>query len=109
MIKIRKPIWLRDLIFGIKNIVYWFPVIWKDRHWDEWYIIKILNHKLKITHKRQRWGEIFYGGELAENYLRIAVFLSGEYLNFDLPDERRDKALKTLCSVIAKRSGYWWD
>jgi hypothetical protein len=32
---------------GIKNIIYWFPIIWKDRHWDSHYIFDILKHKLK--------------------------------------------------------------
>jgi len=31
---------------GIKNIVYWVPVIWRDRHWDSHYIFEILKHKL---------------------------------------------------------------
>ena len=32
---------------GIKNIIYWLPIIWKDRHWDSHYIFEILKHKLK--------------------------------------------------------------
>lgn len=32
---------------GIKNIVYWFPVIWKDRNWDKDFIYIMLQHKLK--------------------------------------------------------------
>ena len=32
---------------GVKNIWYWFPIIWKDRHWDSHYIFEILKHKLK--------------------------------------------------------------
>ena len=31
---------------GVKNIWYWFPVIWKDRDWDGHYIFEILQHKL---------------------------------------------------------------
>jgi len=32
---------------GVKNISYWFPIIWKDRNWDGHYIFEILQHKLK--------------------------------------------------------------
>lgn len=32
---------------GIANIIYWFPIIWKDRNWDSHYIFEILKHKLK--------------------------------------------------------------
>jgi hypothetical protein len=31
---------------GVKNIWYWFPIIWKDRDWDSHYIFEILQHKL---------------------------------------------------------------
>jgi hypothetical protein len=36
---------------GVKNIIYWFPVIWKDRDWDSHYIFEILKHKLKAQAK----------------------------------------------------------
>ena len=36
---------------GIKNIIYWFPIIWKDRNWDHDYIFRILQHKLKAQSK----------------------------------------------------------
>lgn len=36
---------------GIKNIIYWFPVIWKDRNWDDHYIFELLKHKLKAQAK----------------------------------------------------------
>lgn len=32
---------------GFKNLWYWFPVIWKDRNWDDSFIFEILKHKLK--------------------------------------------------------------
>jgi hypothetical protein len=37
----------KDLINGIKNLIYWFPVIWKDRSYDHVYIYNILKHKIK--------------------------------------------------------------
>jgi hypothetical protein len=36
-----------DLIRGIRNLIVWFPVIWKDRNWDSDYIYKILQFKLE--------------------------------------------------------------
>jgi hypothetical protein len=36
---------------GIKNIIYWFPVIWKDRDWDDHFIFEVLKHKLKAQSK----------------------------------------------------------
>ncbi len=36
-----------DFIQGIKKLWYWFPIIWKDRDWDQHYIFEVLKHKLK--------------------------------------------------------------
>jgi hypothetical protein len=32
---------------GVKNLWQWFPVIWKDRDWDSYYIYEILRFKLE--------------------------------------------------------------
>jgi hypothetical protein len=53
------PIWwnndgkylYRNFIIGIKNIIYWLPIIWKDRNWDSHYIFEIMKHKLKAQSK----------------------------------------------------------
>lgn len=36
---------------GVRNLVYWFPIIWKDRHWDSHYIFEIMSHKIKAQSK----------------------------------------------------------
>jgi hypothetical protein len=43
------------LINPIKNLIRWFPIIWKDRDWDDYYIWEILKTKLK--HQSQHIGE----------------------------------------------------
>lgn len=42
---------LRNIKQGVKNIIYWFPIVWKDRNWDDSYIFDILKHKLKAQAK----------------------------------------------------------
>jgi hypothetical protein len=41
----------KDLIRGIKKLWYWFPVIWKDRDYDDHFIFEVLKHKLKAQSK----------------------------------------------------------
>lgn len=36
---------------GVKNIWYWLPIVWKDRHWDSHYIFEIMMHKIKAQSK----------------------------------------------------------
>lgn len=37
----------KDFINGIKNLIKWFPTIWKDRDWDTSFIFEIMIQKLK--------------------------------------------------------------
>lgn len=41
----------RDFKQGIKNLIYWFPIVYEDRNWDHRYIYYILEHKLKAQSK----------------------------------------------------------
>jgi hypothetical protein len=38
----------KDFYNGVKNLIKWLPIIWKDRSYDHSYIFKILEHKLTI-------------------------------------------------------------
>ena len=38
---------IRYFIRSIKNLVRWFPIIWKDRDWDHHFIFEVLKFKLK--------------------------------------------------------------
>lgn len=38
---------MKKIIQGIKNLWYWFPIIWQDRQWDHWFLVKILERKLR--------------------------------------------------------------
>ena len=31
-----------DFVEGIKNLIYWFPIIWNDRQWDQIYLKKMI-------------------------------------------------------------------
>jgi hypothetical protein len=50
----------KDFIQGIKNLWNWFPVIWKDRDWDHYFIYEVLIHKLEKQAKyieQRDWSE----------------------------------------------------
>ena len=36
----------KNFVKGVKNLWKWFPVIWKDRDWDDHYIFEVLKFKL---------------------------------------------------------------
>lgn len=38
---------MREFIEGVKNLIKWFPVIWKNRDWDHTFIYDVLQFKLQ--------------------------------------------------------------
>lgn len=47
--------YLRSIEEGVKNLISWFPIIWKDREYDHYFLFQILRHKLNRMEK-------FYNG-----------------------------------------------
>lgn len=41
----------KDFVNGVKNLVRWFPIIWKDRDWDDHFIWVLMIQKLKFQSK----------------------------------------------------------
>lgn len=37
---------LRGFVQGIKNLIRWFPLIWKDKDWDHWFLEEMMIQKL---------------------------------------------------------------
>ena len=60
---------------GVKNIIYWFPIIWKDRNWDSHYIFNILKHKLKAQAKYIGGNDRHTRAQLDAKRMRLCVKL----------------------------------
>ena len=41
----------KDFINGVKNLIKWFPTVWKDRDYDQAFIYDILSKKLEFQSK----------------------------------------------------------
>jgi hypothetical protein len=41
----------KDFVSGVKNLIRWFPTIWKDRDWDDSFIFNLLIKKLEFQSK----------------------------------------------------------
>ena len=49
----------RNIKYGIQNLIKWFPVIWKDRDWDHYYLYQILEFKLdQMIHLHRNYGHL---------------------------------------------------
>lgn len=76
---------------GIANLIYWFPIIWKDRNWDSHYIFEILKHKLEAQAQYIGSNDRHTRAQQDARRMRICVKLmqkiqddeySGEYIDY---------------------------
>jgi len=61
----------RDIAQGFKNLYKWFPIVWKDRDWDNHFIFEALKFKLKNTANYFEERQRFVGWEDEVKYIRI--------------------------------------
>jgi hypothetical protein len=78
------------LYYGIKNLITWFPVIWKDRDWDDYYILEILKFKINKTANSFEKKQRFVGWEDQVRYMRICekliTLIQDEYYSHEYFD-----------------------
>lgn len=77
---------------GVKNIWYWFPVIWKDRHWDGHYIFEILQHKLTAQANYIGRRDFHTRAQLDAKRMRLCVKLIKKIQEDDYQMEYMDYA-----------------
>jgi len=67
--------WFYGTKYGIENLINWFPVVWKDRNWDHYFIYVILRKKLQLMeHQIRTFGHHTRNIEDADN-IKICVNL----------------------------------
>ena len=65
---------LNNIIQGLKNLLYWFPVIWKDNNFDPHFIYEILKHKLKYQSKSILKNSIHTSAERNSRIMNICNY-----------------------------------
>jgi hypothetical protein len=65
---------IRNIKYGVHNLRYWLPVIWKDRNWDHQFIYDMLHHKMNSMEKSFRHGG-FIGHEKEADRIKVCVNL----------------------------------
>ena len=50
---------ISDFGNGIRNLIYWFPVIWRDRPWDYVYLLRVMRHKVaQMSESTKDWLQV---------------------------------------------------
>ncbi len=66
----------RDIKIGIRNLIVWFPVIWKDRWWDHWFFFAVLHKKLSLMEKNFRSYGCHIAADKDADKMKICALLA---------------------------------
>jgi hypothetical protein len=95
---------------GIKNLIYWFPIIWKDRNWDSHYIFEVLKHKLKAQAKYIGDRDRHTRAQLDAKRMRLCVkliqLIQDETYAMEYMDYHKDRVWFTDCEDRPGSSRY---
>jgi hypothetical protein len=97
--------WPRDFTKGVKNLITWFPIIWKDRQWDHQYIYGIFRKKLHLTEQFIRHNGIHVNNIDDADKMKICVDL----LDRIMKDEYHKSAFKQHEKKWGKADLQWED
>ena len=122
---------IRYFINSIKNLIKWFPIIWRDRDWDYAYIEDILLFKLNNMHKRFSNPDTTHvdwnskHAKPAFKALKLSIQIlerrrDNYYTDYWWNRGQEDKDLmissqleqrdwKLFCRLMEKYLEYWWD
>jgi hypothetical protein len=71
---------------GIRNLWRWFPIIWKDRDWDQYYIFELLKFKFKnMEHNFRNYAHIADADKVADD-LKVCQLLLKRLIEDDYYD-----------------------
>jgi hypothetical protein len=78
-----------DFKHGIKNLIKWLPVIWKDRNWDSQYIYTILIKKLEfhrdVIQKNNRYVDVEDTVKEINHTIDLLKKINNEFENYSEP------------------------
>ena len=81
---------IRNTKYGVRNLITWLPVIWKDRWWDSYFIYPILHKKLSMMESTiRKYGHHVYAERDADK-IKVCVLI----LKRIMDDEYSEMAFK---------------
>lgn len=109
-----------DVKYGIKSIVEWLPIVWKDRHWSPECLLIVMRHKLvKMKKQHAETNLKCVGWEKNCNEMQKCIdsinFLLKEpldiYLKMDYNQYEKDREKHKNYLFYTLKDNYenWWD
>lgn len=111
--------WFYKIKYGVSNLIKWFPIVWKDRNWDHYYIDAILHFKLRNAYKALVGSNVDWKMHKKDlQALRICISILDRRLNdwhynvSNLPTKLIEPKMQTefnlFIKLYAKYQETWW-
>jgi hypothetical protein len=93
----------KDFVNGVKNLIRWFPVIWKDRDWDDHFIWELMMKKITFQAKyigdQDRHTRAKRDAEIMMTCVRLMERVKEEYYGTEYIDYHETKHEFVDCDV----------
>lgn len=79
---------------GVRNLIAWFPIIWRDRDWDYHYLLEMLAFKLRRISKSTKYWNTMNADNVGKQTLLAAHYIDGileEKRRFDAHAKHEEK------------------
>ena len=64
-----------NVYYGVQNLVRWFPVVWRDRDWDEAYLFNVMAWKMSRMSRHQAKYSLHVGADRHARELLVCAEL----------------------------------
>lgn len=113
MIFKKLKLWWICLRIGLRNVIYYFPVIWKDRDWDWCFMMNLQKRKLESMIKYYSRYNCFVGQEIEVRYMKIALYCLNNIGNVKLPtnyvNDRNFNRIRGINGEMPVSKDFWKD
>lgn len=111
---------MKSFVYGIKNLIKWFSIIWNDKDFDYYYLLNILEFKLKNMEEFFNSDNTFTVN--AKKYAKQMMIVKNlikriknenycELNNYDYEKNKYmvNQDLEYLGLMLRKHLKSWWD
>jgi hypothetical protein len=116
---------MRSFIQGIKNLIKWFPYIWKDRDYDYTYTLELLKRKLLFqaisTRRNSNHSSAIDDANLMEecaillHAVQREVYIDEVISSNETTEERMKEAIELhnearikAFAILSENIEHWW-
>ena len=106
------------VVYGVGNLIKWFPIVWQDRNWGWDDIVRILEFKLRdMSDYTGKYGHHVGSEKDAREMLICAELLKRIWLeelsnkdhSLEVYEKQYPVWMEHFCKIFSKKLRSWWN